>query len=195
MRRLGLSVIVVVLFLTLFMHAAIKEVSAAALPTGPYLEPNQKATMGGWEIQVQNGIKWTKEIKGGAGETSQGAGQSQSPGKSQGEAQKQAQTASKKSQDGMVFALVPITVKNTSNRTSSLLIGVWNLYDYTGRMYLLLTVGLDYLPAEDQLNMKDIKPGETRKGYLPFELYEGLDKKDKYLQLIIPLVGVATWRL
>lgn len=186
MRKVFYSVIMVAIFLAMLMPASILR-AAEALPAGPFLQSNQKATIGGWEIQVSNGIKWTKEMKN---TSSSQAGNQQS-----NSANKQTQSASKKSQDGMTFALIPVTIKNVSSKTSSLLVGVWNFYDYTGKAYLMLTLGIDFLPTEDQLNMKEFKPGESRKGYLPFELPDGLDKKDKYMQLIIPLIGSATWKL
>jgi len=127
----------------------------AALPSGPYLNSNQKAQIGSWEIQVSNGIKWIKELKG------------DQPGASKDAAQKV-----KKAQSGMSFAMVPVTIRNTSDRTASLLVGVWNFYDVSGRMYIMLTLGLDFIPTADYLNMKDFAPGESRKGYLPFEIPE-----------------------
>lgn len=149
-----------------------------ALPSGPYLSNNQKALIGSWEIQVSNGIKWIKELKG------------DQPGQGKDTAQK-----AKKAQSGMSFAMVPVTIKNTSDRTASLLVGVWNFYDVSGRMYIMLTLGLDSMPAADYLNMKDFLPGESRKGYLPFEIPDGIDKNSKYVQLVVPLVGSATWKL
>ena len=150
----------------------------AALPSGPYLINNQKAHIGAWEIQVSNGIKWVKELKGDL------------PNQAKDEAQKV-----KKSQSGMSFAMVPVTIKNTSERTASLLVGVWNFYDVSGRMYIMLTLGLDFIPTADYLNMKDFQPGESRKGFLPFEIPDGIDKNSKYVQLVVPLVGSATWKL
>lgn len=150
----------------------------ASLPSGPYLNNNQKALIGSWEIQVSNGIKWIKELKGDL------------PGQPKDAAQKV-----KKPQSGMSFAMVPVTIRNTSDRTASLLVGVWNFYDVSGRMYIMLTLGLDFIPAADYLNMKDFGPGETRKGYLPFEIPDGIDKNSKYVQLVVPLVGSATWKL
>jgi len=193
MRKVYYSAILAAIFMAMLMPATILK-AAEALPAGPFLQSNQKATIGGWEIQVSNGIKWTKEVKNTS--PAQTGGSSNQAGNQTGNsASKQAQTASKKSQDGMTFALIPVTIKNVSSRTSSLLVGVWNFYDYTGKAYLMLTLGIDFLPTEDQLNMKEFKPGESRKGYLPFELPDGLDKKDKYMQLIIPLIGSATWKL
>ena len=150
----------------------------AALPSGPYLNNNQKALIGSWEIQVSNGIKWVKELKGDL------------PGQAKDAAQK-----AKKAQPGMNFAMVPVTIRNTSDRTASLLVGVWNFYDVSGRMYIMLTLGLDIIPSADYLNMRDFQPGESRKGYLPFEIPEGIDKNSKYVQLVVPLVGSATWKL
>lgn len=162
----------------------------AALPSGPYLNSNQKAQIGSWEIQVSNGIKWTKELKGDLpGQADGGYLKGTPPGQAK-EAQK-----TRKAQSGMSFAMVPVTIRNTSDRTASLLVGVWNFYDVSGRMYMMLTLGLDFIPSADYLNMKDFGPGETRKGYLPFELPEGIDKNSKYVQLVVPLVGSATWKL
>lgn len=193
MRKVFYSVVLTVIFIAILMPASIL-MAAEALPAGPFLQSNQKAAIGGWEIQVSNGIKWTKEIKNTSA-TQSGGASNQTGNQSGNSANKQAQTSSKKSQDGMTFALIPVTIKNVSSKTSSLLLGVWNFYDYTGKAYLMLTLGIDFLPTEDQLNMKEFKPGESRKGYLPFELPDGLDKKDKYIQLIIPLIGSATWKL
>ena len=148
----------------------------AGIPSGPYLNAGQKAIVGSWEIQVTGGIKWTKEIKGDKPKS--------------GEAQQQVS-----SKGGMVFALVPVSVKNVGDRTSSLLVAVWNLYDVYGKSYLMLTFGARVMPSSDYVSLADVKPGEARKGYLPFELPEGLDKKDKYIQIIVPLVGSATWKL
>lgn len=158
----------------------------AALPSGPYLNNNQKAQIGSWEIQVSNGIKWVKELKGDP------------PGEAKGTAKNSAKDSAqqfKKAQPGMSFAMVPVTIKNTSDRTASLLVGVWNFYDVSGRMYIMLTLGLDFIPAADYLNMKDFAPGESRKGYLPFEIPDGIDKNSKYVQLVVPLIGSATWKL
>ena len=147
-----------------------------AVPSGPYLNGGQKAIVGSWEIQVTSGVKWTKEIKG-------------DKPKSGGTQQQVSSTG------GMVFALVPVSVKNVGDRTSSLLVAVWNLYDVYGKSYLMLTFGAWILPSSDYVSLTDVKPGETRKGYLPFEIPEGLDRKDKYIQVIVPLVGSATWKL
>lgn len=155
----------------------------AALPSGPYLNPNQKATIGVWEIQVSNVIKWSKELKGDI------------PSQAKDNMSAAAQPKVRRAQAEMSFALVPVTIKNTSDRTASLLVGVWNLYDSAGRVYLMLTLGLDIMPASDYLNMKDFKPGETRKGFLPFEIPDSIDKNNKYVQLVVPLIGSATWKL
>jgi hypothetical protein len=177
MKKAFLPFMLSVILISILLPSALPVRVAAALPAGPYLQPNQKATISGWEIQVSNGIKWAKEIKSDDMKNQDGT------------------AILRKSQDGMTFALVPVTIKNISDRTSSLLVGVWNFYDYTGRSYLLFTLGIDFLPTTDRLNLKEFKPGESRKGYLPFELLDGLDKKDKYMQLIIPLVGSASWKL
>lgn len=180
--RKAIPAMFLALLLLLCVSSAQNAASAEAPPAGPYLNPNQKAAVGSWEIQVSTGMKWTKEIKG---DKPQEASSSSS-------GQKQPQMSAK---ENMTFALVPVTIKNMSDRTASLLLAVWNFYDYTGRSYVLLTVGLDFLPSSERISLADFKPGETRKGFLPFELPEGLDKKDKYMQVIIPLVGSATWKL
>ncbi|MBW6395270.1 DUF4352 domain-containing protein [Thermus sp. SYSU G05001] len=95
--------------------------------------------------------------------------------------------------DGFVYALVPVSVTNVSNKTDSLLFVTWVLQDSQGREYEVETLSDMYLPEGARLDLVDVPPGATRSGYLVYQVAENASG----LVLIVRagLSGEKSWQL
>jgi len=203
MKRLYMLMMMSVLVGVILFSPSFELLAEGILPAGPYLNANQKALIGNWEIQVGNGIKWTKELKGDKPEPVNNRDKDMPKDKDEKQAlneivKEQRKLASKKD---MVFALIPVTVKNIGKTVASIPTNYegyplgWRLYDINGMAYDISFEAWATLPTAEMIDLLDFKPGETRKGVIPFELPNGIDKNDKVVELIVPLVGTATWKL
>lgn len=203
MKRICMTLTMSVLIGLILISPVLSSLAAGAMPPGPYLNPNQKAVFGNWEVQVGNGIKWTKEIKGDKPEPVNNDDKEKPKDRDGKEALKEEVKEQRKlvSKKNMVFALIPVTIKNIGTTIASIPaiyegypLG-WKLYDINGVSYEINFEAWSTLPTAEMINLMDFSPGETRKGVIPFELPNGIDKNDKFVALLIPLVGTATWRL
>lgn len=203
MKRLYMLMMMSVLVGVILISPSLELLAEGIVPAGPYLNPNQKAVIGNWEIQVGNGIRWTKEIKGDKPEPVNNNDKDKPKDKDaketlKEEVKEQRKLASKKD---LIFALIPVTIKNVGTTVASIPTSYdgeplgWRLYDKNGTAYGINFEAWSTLASSDTINLVDFQPGETRKGFIPFELPEGLDKNDKFVELLIPLLGVITWRL
>lgn len=203
MKRLCMMLAMSVLVGLILLTPSLKLLAEGVVPAGPYLSPNQKAVIGNWEIQVGNGIKWTKEIKGEKPEPVNNNDKDMPKDKDAKEALKEEVKEQRKlaSKKDLVFALIPVTIKNIGTTVASVPAAIngeplgWRLYDKNGVAYGINFDAWATLPLADIIDLIDFQPGETRKGVIPFELPEGLDKNDKFMELLLPLIGIITWRL
>ncbi|HOA15691.1 MAG TPA: hypothetical protein PKJ05_05100 [Bacillota bacterium] len=203
MKRIYMLMMVSVLVGIILLTPSLGLLAEGLVPTGPYLNANQKAVIGNWEIQVGNGIRWTKEVKGDKPEPVNNDDKDKPKEKGEKEPLKEVVKEQRKlaSKKDMVFALIPVTIKNIGTTVASVPLNYdgyplgWRLYDKNGAVYGINFEAWSTMPSSEAINLVDFLPGETRKGFIPFELPEGLDKNDKFIELLIPLVGVATWRL
>ena len=95
--------------------------------------------------------------------------------------------------DGFVYALVPVSVTNVSNKTDSLIFVTWALRDAQGREYEVETMSDMYLPEGTQLDLVDVPPGATRSGYLVYQVAE--DATGLTLTVRAGLSGEKSWKL
>ena len=75
--------------------------------------------------------------------------------------------------EGTLFALVPVCIKNRSTATESLIGVSWYLHAASGEKFKPATLADFYLDEQDKINPYDIPPGITRCGKLVFLVTEG----------------------
>lgn len=95
--------------------------------------------------------------------------------------------------DGFVYALVPVSVTNSSNKTDSLIFVSWSLEDSQGRKYEVETMSDMYLPEGARLDLIDVPPGATRSGYLVYQVAE--NATGLTLSVQAGIYGEKKWRL
>lgn len=153
-RKVAISVVIIFFSFSLLCFT-VSSVNATdpKLPPPPYLQPGSTSLIGIWNINVgiknkaDGGIILTRKIGG--------------------------EYFSKASDSGYIFALVPVSVTNASKKTDTLFLVTWKLMDNRLYLYEEDIFAESYLPDGDDLNLMDVPPGATRKGYIVMQIKEG----------------------
>lgn len=94
---------------------------------------------------------------------------------------------------GYIYALVPVSVQNSTRKTDSWLLVSWKLRDDKGNVYETDTEAGFYLPQRQQLDLTNVPPGATRSGYLVFQVSRSA--KTLWLTVEAGFAGSKSWQL
>ena len=97
-----------------------------------------------------------------------------------------------KADEGYTFALIAVSIKNTTNKTDSLgITTIWHASDDRGYEYDIQTMADIHL-GDARLSVTDVPPEARRSGYLVFQVME--DPQELYLE-VKTTRGSAKWRV